>query len=103
MSLQFNLQSILALLLGVYLFAESLGAMLKMTRQDGSLHVAKYCFTALVGIWMCIDAILAQVDWLVIAQGAALASFIARRLLWRLGQPVGDARQAQPVAPGKSS
>ena len=95
MSDPFNPQAIIALALGFYLFAEGVVAIMKMTPSDQPLHFTKYFFTALVGMWMCIDAVMAEVDWLAIAQGAALASFIARRLLWRLGHKSTDVRQAK--------
>ncbi len=91
MNIELSLQVILTLFLGLFLFVESLVAIWKMTRHDGLLHVSKYFFTALVGIWMCINALVAETDWLIIAEAAALSAFVARRLLWRLGHKITDA------------
>lgn len=85
-----SLQVILALLLGAFLFAESVGAIWKITRHDGSLHVSKYFFAAFVGMWLCINALVGDTSWLEIAEAAALSAFVARRLLWRFGHRIAD-------------
>lgn len=87
MSSELDLQTVIAMALGLYLLFESVTAILQITRDDGSLHISKYMFTALVGMWMCVNAYLGEIGWLVIAQGAALSSFVAHRLLWRFGDP----------------
>lgn len=85
MNIEFSLQVLLALLLGIFLFLESISAIWQISHHDGSLHASKYVFTALVGFWLCIKALVTELDWLEIAEAAALSAFVARRVLWRLG------------------
>ena len=85
MSIDFSLQVLLALFLGAFLFLESISAIWQISHHDGTLHIAKYLFTALIGFWLCIQALVAELDWLQIAEATALSAFVARRVLWRLG------------------
>lgn len=85
-----SLQVILALLLGAFLFAESIGAIWKITHHDRPLHATKYLFTAFVGFWLCVNALVWETTWLEIAEAAALSAFVARRLLWRFGHRIAD-------------
>lgn len=85
MGIDYSLQVVLALLLGAFLFLESVSAVWQISHHDGTLHIAKYLFTALIGFWLCIQALVAEPDWLQIAEAAALSAFVARRVLWRLG------------------
>ncbi len=93
MSVELGIQALLGILLGIYLFIESVTAIRQFTSKDRPLHISKYCFTALTGLWMCTNVLLGQIDWLAIAQGAALTSFVARRLLWRFGDKGRDNHQ----------
>jgi len=90
MAAAWNLQVILALLLGAFLFAESLGAIWKITRHHSPLYVSQYFFAAFAGLWLCINALIGDTSWLEIAEAAALSAFVARQLLWRLGHASPD-------------
>lgn len=83
MNTNFSLQWILSLLLGAFLLSESLVAIWKISHQHGPLHISKYFFTALVGLWMCVNALISDPDWLQIAEAAALSAFVAEGLLRR--------------------
>ncbi len=85
MGIEFKLQEIMALFLGIFLLAEILIAVWKLTRHGGALHLSKYVFTTFVSVWLCVNALMGEIDWLEIAEAAALSAFVARRLLWRLG------------------
>lgn len=85
MTTAMSLQVILALILGIFLFAESVGAIWKISHLDGPLHISQYFFAAFVGLWLCVNALVADTSWLEIAEAAALAAFVANNLLWRLG------------------
>lgn len=86
MSPEYSPQIVLAIFLGAFLLSESLWVIWKITHNHGPLHISKYAFTGLVGFWLCINALISEVDWLEIAEAAALAAFVAEGLLWRLGK-----------------
>ncbi|MBI5917784.1 MAG: hypothetical protein HY849_00195 [Nitrosomonadales bacterium] len=72
----------IAILLGLYLLAESIAAAALMPGGDRACRVVKYMVTGIVGVWMIFDH--AYVDTWHLIMGFALALFLLPKMVERI-------------------